>query len=114
MIEQLELQPTTKDLKKDIAYYLRNYCYGKENAIRMKSLARRFNISTRELRKIKRKIVMEDDIPVGSTTRGYYFPKDDNEIMEIAAYYESLSIETRIIWKKYLSMVEKKDWRNML
>lgn len=114
MIEQLQLKPTAKTLRDDITYYLRNHCYGKENAISKERLARRFDISTRDLRKLKREIVLVDGIPIGSTTKGYYFPKDDNEIMQIAAYYESLFNKNRIMWQKYLSIVEQKDWRNLL
>jgi len=111
MIEQLQL---TTNIKDDITYYLRNYCYGKENAVSKESLARRFDISTRELRKLKREIVLVDGIAVGSTTKGYYFPKDDNEIMQLAKYYESLFKKNLAMWKKYLSIIERKDWRKLL
>jgi len=111
MIEQLQLKTNIKD---DITYYLRNYCYGKENAISKERLAERFGISTRELRKLKREIVLVDEVPIGSTTRGYYFPKDDIEIMQIAKYYKSLFEENLIMYKKYLSIIETKSWRNLL
>jgi len=110
MIEQLQL---TTNIKDDITYYLRNYCYGKDNAVSKESLARRFDISTRELRKLKREIVLVDGIPIGATTRGYYFPANDNEIMQIAAYYESLHMKSLAMWKKYLSIIERKDWRKL-
>jgi len=103
-----------KRLQNNIINYLKNYCYGKENAIRKDELAKVFDISTRELRDIKRDIVIKRGIPIGATSAGYFYASNDIEIMEFRKYYLSLVGEHLKMQKAYENIVNQKDQMSMI
>ena len=60
--------------------YLKEYCYGKDRAITFRRLALRFDINSRELRRIVADIVVNGIAPIGSNSKdGYFYIKDENE-----------------------------------
>ena len=87
------------NIENKILYYLKTHCAGVDNAISKNELARIFGISDRELRKIKRNIVLNLDARVGSSGNGYFYAETDNQVMIFRAEYMS-----RV--KKYLEMVK--------
>jgi len=89
--------------------YLKEYCYGKSNAISKDRLAGIFDITTRELRDLKRDIVLNSDRNVGSTEKGYFYASSDLEIMQFRAYYMSRVRESLKMAKAYESEISQKD-----
>ena len=74
-------------LDKDIAEYLYNYHRGINEAISNKRLADRFGLEERRLRQIITKLIVVDNIPIGSCSvnhSGIYFI-DNEEDFKIAS-----------------------------
>ena len=89
--------------------FLEQECKGEENAVPKNWLANFFNMSTRELRRLKSDIVLKYKVPIGSTTGGYFFAKDDFEIMHIRNEYVSRIRKHSKMVRAYEYMVAHKD-----
>lgn len=94
--------------------YLKEYCYGKSNAISKDRLARMFDITTRELRDLKRDIVINYSIPIGSTKSGYFFASNDLEIMSFRKYCLKLAGAHLEMQKAYENIINQKDQLQMI
>ena len=94
--------------------YLKEYCYGKSNAISKDRLASYFNITTRELRDIKRDIVINNSIPIGSTKAGYFYAASDLEIMNFRNEHLSRLTSHREMIDAYEIMIAQKDQLQMI
>lgn len=92
-------------IQNKIVNYLKTYCYGKEHAISKDRLARYFNITTRELRDIKRDIVINERVPIGSNRNGYFYAKDLDEIELFIGEYKSRVGEHMKMVNAYTNMI---------
>lgn len=89
--------------------YLGHKCKGIENAISKDSLAYNLDITTRELRKAKARLVLKNYVPIGSTQNGYFYAKDDHEIMRFRNEYLARIKKQLKMIKAYEYMVSHKD-----
>ncbi len=89
--------------------FLEQECKGEENAVPKNWLAKYFCISTRELRRLKSDIVLKYKVPIGSTNEGYFYAKDDHEIMHIRSEYVSRIRKHSKMVRAYEYMVAHKD-----
>jgi len=94
--------------------YLKEYCYGKSNAINKDRLARVFKITTRELRDLKRDIVINYRVPIGSTKSGYFYAANDLEIMSFRKYCLKLAGAHLEMQKAYENIINQKDQLQMI
>lgn len=94
--------------------YLKEYCYGKDQAISKDRLARTFDITTRELRDLKRDIVINYAIPIGSTKVGYFYAANDLEIMQFRAENLSRLTSHKKMINAYEMMIAQKDQLQMI
>lgn len=94
--------------------YLKEYCFGKSNAITKDRLARVFKITTRELRDIKRDIVINYSIPIGSTKAGYFYAANDLEIMQFRAENLSRLTSHKKMMDSYEIMIASKNQLQMI
>lgn len=102
------------DKEKKIVNYLETYCYGQNKAISKNRLARIFEITTRELRDLKRDIVINYRVPIGSTSTGYYFAQNDLEIMQFRKYCLKLAGAHLEMQKAYENIINQKDQMSMI
>lgn len=96
-------------IENKILYYLKRHCTGIQNAISKDALARLFSITSRELRQEKRNIVLNIDARVGSTSSGYFYAENDNQIAIFRAEYMSRVRELLIMVKAYENEIAKRD-----
>ena len=89
-------------IENKILHYLRVHAKGISNAVSAKQICQAFSITDRELRQLKRNIVLNIDAKIGSTKSGYWYSEDKNEVALFRADYVS-----RI--RKYKEMIEKYD-----
>ena len=101
-------------LQNRLVNYLKEYCYGRDRAISKDRLARYFDITTRELRDLKRDIVMNYAIPIGSTKVGYFYPANDLEIMQFRKYCLKLAGAHLEMQKAYENIINQKDQLQMI
>jgi len=94
--------------------YLKEYCYGKDSAMNKDRLARYFDITTRELRDLKRDIVINYAIPIGSTKSGYFYASNDLEIMSFRKYCLKLAGAHLEMQKAYENIINQKDQLQMI
>lgn len=94
--------------------YLKEYCFGKSNAINKDRLARIFDITTRELRDIKRDIVINYRVPIGSTKQGYFMASNDLEIMQFRKYCLKLAGAHLEMQRAYENIINQKDQMSMI
>lgn len=102
------------NIQNRLTNYLKTYCYGKSNAINKDRLARYFNITTRELRDMKRDIVINEGIPIGSTKSGYFYAANDIETMEFRKYCLKLAGAHLEMQKAYENIIKQKDQLQMI
>ncbi len=72
-------------------------------------LADHLGIVTRELRSLKRHLVLVHHLPMGSTTRGFFWAKNDHELMKMANYYDGLIRKASPMKAEYLDQVKAKE-----
>lgn len=58
---------------------------GKENAVHLKELADSLGVSSGAVKKMVQKARQENNVEILSGSRGYYFPKDDDERKEFVS-----------------------------
>ena len=63
----------------EILNFLKNFCLGKKNAIRMKELAVMFDVSDREIREEIKEIrkLKPSHLIIASSSKGYYIPFEE-------------------------------------
>ena len=107
-----------KDTKNKIINYLETYCYGKINIISKDKLAKVFDISTRELRKLKREIVIKDKIPIISLSKGeytgYFYASNDLEVMAGRNEHLSRLLSHKEMVDAYENIINQKDQMSMI
>ena len=79
----------TQSKEQRLIRYLKQECRGEENAIYGKDLARYLGITTRELRDMKGRIVLNHKIDIGSTGSGYFYSSNDTENKKMEKGYMS-------------------------
>ena len=94
--------------------YLKKYAFGIENSVRRKQIIRDLGIPDRELREMKKRIVHEYKIPIGSTEKGYAYASNDLEVMRFRNEHNSRMMEYRESMLGYEEIVELKDQPSML
>jgi len=94
--------------------YLKEYCFGKDNAITKDRLAGTFDITTRELRDLKRDIVINYAIPIGSTKSGYFYAANDLEIMSFRNEHLSRLTSHKKMMDSYEMMIASKNQLQMI
>jgi biotin operon repressor len=62
-----------------LVVYLKNYCYGREKAVRSAELERILGISGTDLRKLINRL-RRKGIPIGSCPEGYYYARTAGEV----------------------------------
>ena len=98
---------------RDIAQYLLDYCKGIGNAISNKRLADRFGLEERRLRQIITKLIVVDNIPIGSCSvnhSGIYFI-DNEEDFKIASR-ELLSRIKKLSKRHKCNRYNWSNWKN--
>ena len=96
-------------MENKILFYLKTHCTGIDNSITSDDLCSIFDLSSRELRQIKRDIVLKMDAHVGSTEKGYCYAKTDQEIMKFRKGYLKRLLECKVMIDKYEELVNSKD-----
>ena len=86
-------------MENKILHYLRVHAKGIANAVSAKQICQAFDITDRELRQVKRNIVLGIDARVGSTKDGYWYAENDSEVLRFRSDYVS-----RI--RKYKEMID--------
>ena len=99
----------TKQMEKNILWYLKQNCFGIQNAISREALARRFHIPERTLRQLKRNIVLNTDSRVGSTKNGYWYADSQIEIRMFRADYLSRMKEFREMVDAYGDRIDNEN-----
>lgn len=99
--------------EQNILHHLKTHCRGIENAISRTQLANMLNISPRELRQAKRKIVLNVDKHIGSTKNGYWYAVNDNEVRMFRADYLSRLREFKEMIYAYDEILPKKNKNQM-
>jgi len=102
------------DKENKLINYLKEYCFGRDNAISKDRLASYFNITTRELRDIKRDIVINNSVPIGSTKAGYFYAASDLEIMNFRNEHLSRLTSHKEMIDAYEIMIAQKDQLQMI
>lgn len=98
-----------ESIESKILYYLKKHCTGISHAISKNSLASLFSISDRELRQVKRNIVLTMDARVGSTEDGYFYAENDNEVWRFRGEYLSRIRKYNEMIYAYEKEFEKKN-----
>ena len=80
--EQLEMNFEEQPIEVRVSNYLLQCHKGKSNSIPMTNLARLFNVSEREIREIIFTITDNGITAVGTSSKGYFIPKDMTELLE--------------------------------
>jgi biotin operon repressor len=62
-----------------LVVYLKNYCYGREKAVRSAELERILDISGTDLRKLINRL-RRKGVPIGSCPEGYYYARTAGEV----------------------------------
>jgi len=102
------------NIQNRLVNYLQTYCYGKSNAISKDRLARYFDITTRELRDLKRDIVINEGIPIGSTKSGYFYAANKFELMLFRGENYSRFISHKVMMDAYDLMILKDEHTEQL
>jgi len=98
-----------REIEYKLVFYLLNHIsfyLGRERAIKKDDLARQLNISTRDLRDIKRDVVIKYKIPIGSTRDGYFIAVKKDEIELFIKYYKSLITKHAEIIRSYKDIIK--------
>jgi len=98
-----------REIEYKLVFYLLNHIgfyLGRERAIKKDDLARQLNISTRDLRDIKRDVVIKYKIPIGSTRDGYFIAVRKDEIELFIKYYKSLITKHAEIIRSYKDIIK--------
>ena len=86
---------------------------GIDNAKSAGALSRHLNITTRELRLLKRHMVLIHHKPIGSNVRGYWFAANDHELMKMVRSYETRIMKYSVMMKAYRGMIINKGQEEM-
>ena len=100
--------------ERQILHYLKTECIGIENSITSDDLCSIFDISPRELRQVKRNIVLDTDAHVGSTEKGYWYAENDLEVMKFRNDYVKRIRKYKIMIDKYEDLVNSKDQMQLI
>ena len=100
-------------MENKILYYLKTHCTGISRAISSDDLSRIFGISTRELRQVKRNIVLNIDPRVGSATEGYFYCGNDDDLHRARAEYVSRIRKYKEMIDRYDIELDKKDQKEL-
>ncbi len=101
-------------MENKILYYLKTHCTGIDRAIPSKDLCRTFGITDRDLRQLKRNIVLNLDARVGSTKNGFFYAENDNEVKMFRNDYKSRSDEYWIMINRYDKYLKRKDQMQLI
>ena len=101
-------------MESKILYYLKTHCTGIDQAITSDELSSLFDISTRELRQVKRNIVLNMDARVGSTEKGYWYAESDIEVMKFRADYVKRIRKYKTMIDAYEGEVAKRDQMTLI
>ena len=96
-------------IENKILYYLKTECTGIDRAVTSDELCSLFDISSRELRQIKRRIVLNIDVHVGSTENGFWYAENHNEVGMFMADYISRSEKYQVMINRYKKHIKPKD-----
>ena len=101
-------------MEQKILYYLKTHCTGIARAISSDDLSSLFGISTRELRQLKRNIVLNIDTRVGSTSKeGYFYCGNDEDLHRARAEYVSRIRKYKEMIGRYDIELDKKDQKEL-
>ena len=92
---------------------LENHAYGIDNAVSAEDLAMALELSTRDLRLLKRHMVLIHHKPIGSTVQGYFWASNDHELMKMVRSYESRIMKYSVMMKAYRGMILNKGQEEM-
>ncbi len=101
------------DVEFDFSQLLVVECYGIENAMRSDRVAYRVGITTRELRLLKRHMVLIHHKPIGSTVAGYFWAANNHELMKMIKSYETRIMKYSVMMKAYRGMIINKGQEEM-
>jgi len=101
-------------IEQKILYYLRTHCTGIDRAITSDSLCSIFDVSSRELRQIKRNIVLKMDAHVGSTEKGFWYAETDQEVMKFRKDYIKRILKYKVMIDRYEDLVNSKDQMTLI
>jgi len=106
------------NMQNKLVSYLKEYCFGKDNAISKDRLARYFNITTRELRDLKHDIVINEGIPIGSISKGkhggYFYAANKFELTLFRGENYSRFISYKEMMDAYDLMILKDEHTEQL
>lgn len=94
-------------IERKLIRYLKVNCYGKDKAIRKNNLSMILKMTTRDLRAMKRDIVINYRVPIGSYKKGYFYARNDEEINICKNYYLSLIGKHIKVIRAYEKMLRK-------
>ena len=100
-------------MENKILYYLKTHCTGIDKAIQSKDLCRIFGITDRDLRQLKRNIVLNLDPRVGSSTEGYFYCGNDEDLHRARSEYVSRIRKYKEMVNRYDIELDKKDQKEL-
>lgn len=100
-------------MEQKILYYLKTHCSGTGKAIASKELCKIFSIDDRTLRQLKRNIVLTLDARVGSSTDGYFYCDNDEDLHRARSEYVSRIRKYKEMIDKYDLELDKKDQKEL-
>ena len=100
-------------LEKGLINILDSVAYGIENAISSNFVSKSLGISTRDLRLLKRHMVLIHHKPIGSNVRGYWYAANDHELMKMVRSYETRIMKYSVMMKAYRGMIVYKGQEEM-
>ena len=101
-------------IEEKILHYLKTHCSGIGYAITADELSSIFGITDRELRQIKRNIVLNIDARVGScSTKGYYYCSNDSELRIARSEYVKRIVECKAMVDRYDGELESKGQKEL-
>ncbi len=100
-------------LEKVLIDILKCNAVGIDNAVSSAYLAGNLDISTRDLRLLKRHMVLMHHKPIGSTVAGYFWAANDHELMKMVRSYESRIMKYSVMMKAYRGMIVNKGQEEM-
>ena len=98
---------------KELIPLLKTHAYGIDNALPAEILSRILGITTRELRQLKRHMVLMHHKPIGSTVQGYFYAANDHELMKMVRSYETRIMKYSVMMKAYRGMILNKGQEEM-
>ena len=102
-------------IEHNILHYLKTHCTGVDRAITADELCSIFDISSRELRQVKRNIVLTMDARVGScSTRGYFYCGNDAELRIARSEYVKRIVKSKAMVDRYDGELEIKGQMQLI